>query len=242
MFSQFQPISPSDAELASATLIEEGTYRFPSFSASDAVTLGLSLRKRFRASSRHARGKGALVSVQDIAGHTLFACTVGDLANPSGAGDVGLEAWARLEEMVRAVRRTGHSSYYIERAVRATAAGAAAGKQGQAGAGVAADFGRVCGGAFPVWLENAHSCPIGIIALYSGSSQEDHHLVVGVVRDYIHKQTRDLRPPPSALGVPSELPPRSSRDSREWIEEPAASHYTGRSQSPYSPRDDEGDY
>lgn len=32
-------MAPSDAELANHTLSEEGTYRFPSFSASDAVTL-----------------------------------------------------------------------------------------------------------------------------------------------------------------------------------------------------------
>jgi hypothetical protein len=51
MFASFHAMIPSDAELASQALNEEGSYRFPSFSASDAVTLGLSLRKRFRASS-----------------------------------------------------------------------------------------------------------------------------------------------------------------------------------------------
>jgi len=33
------PRSPTDAEMATQTLTEEGTYRFPSFTASDAVTL-----------------------------------------------------------------------------------------------------------------------------------------------------------------------------------------------------------
>jgi len=32
-------MAPTDAELATQTLTEEGNYRFPSFSASDAVTL-----------------------------------------------------------------------------------------------------------------------------------------------------------------------------------------------------------
>ena len=90
-------IPPSDAELATQTLNEESSYRFPSFSANDAVTLGLSLRKRFRASSRHAKGKGLVISIQSIAGHTLFSCTVGDLGGISGVGDVSLNSWAYLE-------------------------------------------------------------------------------------------------------------------------------------------------
>lgn len=102
MFNGFHPpIPPSDAELATQTLSEEASCRFASFNANDAVTLGLSLRKRFRASSRHAKGKGAVVSVQSVAGHTLFACTVGDLGGISGVGDVSLDSWACLEVRVR---------------------------------------------------------------------------------------------------------------------------------------------
>ena len=74
----------------------------------------LSLRKRFRASSRHAKGKGLVISVQTIAGHTLFACTVGDLGHPSGIGDVSMDSWQVVEGMTNVVRRTGHSSYYVE--------------------------------------------------------------------------------------------------------------------------------
>ncbi|KZT12885.1 uncharacterized protein LAESUDRAFT_638954 [Laetiporus sulphureus 93-53] len=76
----------SDGELATQTLKEESNNRFPSFSANDAVALGLSVRKRLRASSRHARGNGMVNSIQTIAGHILFACTVGD------AGDVSLDS------------------------------------------------------------------------------------------------------------------------------------------------------
>jgi uncharacterized protein (UPF0303 family) len=119
MFNGFHTMTPTDAELATQTLEQEGNYRFPSFSASDAVTLGLSLRKRFRASSRHSKGKGLVISIQTIAGHTLFACTVGDLGNHSGVGDVSLDSWASLEGMVNVVRRTGHSSYYVEKGMGA---------------------------------------------------------------------------------------------------------------------------
>ena len=110
----------SDAELATRTLGEEATYKFPSFTAADAVTLGLSIRKRFRASSRHAvRNRGLVISIQTIAGHVLFSCTVGDLGGPSSIGDVSLDSWACLEGMINVVRRTGHSSFYIEKGIGA---------------------------------------------------------------------------------------------------------------------------
>ena len=98
MFNGFHaPIPPSDAEQATQALNEESSYRFASFSANDAVTLGLSLRKRFRASQRHAKGKGLVISIQTIGGHNLFSCTVGDLGGLSGVGDVSLESWSCLE-------------------------------------------------------------------------------------------------------------------------------------------------
>lgn len=60
-----------------------------------------------------------MISIQTIAGHTLFSCTVGDLGHPSGAGDVSLDSWICLEGMVNVVKRTGHSSYYVERGMSA---------------------------------------------------------------------------------------------------------------------------
>lgn len=42
---------PSDSELAQEALTEESLLRFPTFKMEDAVTLGMNLRKRFRASS-----------------------------------------------------------------------------------------------------------------------------------------------------------------------------------------------
>jgi len=156
-------MQPTETELASQALAEESRYRFPYFSANDAVTLGLSLRKRFRASTRYSKGKGLVITVQTIAGHTLFACTVGDLGGVSGVGDVSLDSWSVLEGMVNVVKRTGHSSYYVEKGMSAMARGQA---------GVQSDL-KVYGGgqwfrplcvnvlvvhaslmtAFPIWLE-----------------------------------------------------------------------------------------
>jgi len=123
MFTGFQPMQPTETELASQALAEESSYRFPYFSANDAVTLGLSLRKRFRASTRYSKGKGLVITVQTIAGHTLFSCTVGDLGGVSGVGDVSLDSWSVLEGMVNVVKRTGHSSYYVEKGMSAMAKG-----------------------------------------------------------------------------------------------------------------------
>jgi len=125
MFTGFQPMQPTETELASQALAEESSYRFPYFSANDAVTLGLSLRKRFRASTRYSKGKGLVITVQTIAGHTLFSCTVGDLGGVSGVGDVSLDSWSVLEGMVNVVKRTGHSSYYVEKGMSAMAKGQA---------------------------------------------------------------------------------------------------------------------
>ena len=125
MFSGFQPMQPTETELASQALAEESSHRFPYFSANDAVTLGLSLRKRFRASTRYSKGKGLVITVQTIAGHTLFACTVGDLGGISGVGDVSLDSWSVLEGMVNVVKRTGHSSYYVEKGMSAMSRGQA---------------------------------------------------------------------------------------------------------------------
>jgi len=102
-----------------------------------------------------------VISIQTIAGHTLFSCTVGDLGHVSGIGDVSLDSWACLEGMISVVRRTGHSSYYVEKGMSAMGKTA---KQ----MGIQTEH-RVNGGgafhifclligiypplAFPIWLE-----------------------------------------------------------------------------------------
>ncbi|KAF9534970.1 hypothetical protein CPB83DRAFT_223886 [Crepidotus variabilis] len=235
MFSNLHHMStvPTDAEVASQTLKEEGTYRFPSFSSSDAVTLGLSIRKRFRSTSRHAKGKGLVLSIQTCGGHTLFSCTVGDLGSTTGIGDVSLDSWSCLEAMINVVRRTGHSSYYVEKGMSAM------GKTPKQMGLQADSFNRVSGGAFPVWLENAPCCPIAIVAAYSGSSQEDHTLVSTTIRDYLAKTRRDdqisYMPMPEARMPMPEMPPAPPpRDEHQEWQEHHVDDYEHRAQSPYT--------
>ncbi|TEB35394.1 hypothetical protein FA13DRAFT_1728203 [Coprinellus micaceus] len=176
---------PNDTELANQVLVEERQYRWGSFDSADALALGLSIRKRFRSTPRHLKGnRGCLISIQTIAGHTLFSCTVGDLGHPTGSGDVvSLDSWSCLEGMVAVVKRVGHSSFYVEKGM--SAMGKTPKQLGVEGSDV-----RICGGAFPIWLENAPCCPIAIAACYSGSSHEDHTLVATTIRDYLAKQKR----------------------------------------------------
>jgi hypothetical protein len=60
-----------------------------------------------------------VISIQSIAGHTLFACTVGDLGHISGIGDVSMDSWSCVEGMINVVKRTGHSSFYVEKGMGA---------------------------------------------------------------------------------------------------------------------------
>ncbi|KAJ6516209.1 hypothetical protein C8R45DRAFT_959273 [Mycena sanguinolenta] len=181
----------SAAEIASQTLLEEGNCRFSSFSASDAVTLGLSIRKRFKSTSRHAKGKGLVISIQSIAGHPLFCCSVGDLGHHAGFG-ISLDSWSAVQGLINVVKRTGHSSYYVEQ-------GMAAMRKTPKQMGLQGEF-RINGGAFPIWLENAPCCPIAVVACYSGSSQDDHRLVFTTVRDYLAKLSRRS---PTDTGIPT---------------------------------------
>lgn len=113
------------------------------------------------------------------------------------------------------VKRTGHSSYYVEKGM------AAMGKT-PSQMGIQGDY-KICGGAFPIWLENAPCCPIAVVGCYSGSSVDDHHLAVTTVKDYLKKMQRDSEPQHSepAPTIPSMSPPRQRETM--WAEERAPS-------------------
>ncbi|KAK7470964.1 hypothetical protein VKT23_002378 [Stygiomarasmius scandens] len=95
---------------------------------------------------------------------------------------------------------------------------------------------RVQGGAFPIWLENAPICPVAVVACYSGSSQDDHSLVVTSVRDYLNKMLRNSEAAPSmpAPSVASAPPPRPETRS---VSSRHDSYYGHHAQSPTSWQD-----
>jgi len=122
------------------------------------------------------------------------------LGGISGVGDVSLDSWTVLEGMVNVVKRTGHSSYYVEKGMSAMARGQA---------GFQSDV-RVYGGAFPIWLENALCCPIAVVACYSGSSRDDHHLVVTSIKDFLKKlkgaEAASVAYAPTDATIPRHIP------------------------------------
>jgi len=134
----------------------------------------MNLRKRFRASLKHSRGRGAVLSIQTVQGATLFACAVGD------GSDVCLDSWLRLESMIKVVKRTGHSSFYIEKGKTVLA-------KTPEQLGLPFPEYRLEGGAFPIWLVNSPSVPIGVIGIYSGSSIDDHAMIVSTLKHFFVK-------------------------------------------------------
>ncbi|KAF9504316.1 hypothetical protein BS47DRAFT_1374403 [Hydnum rufescens UP504] len=165
---------PSDAEIAAEILSEESTLRFTSFKSEDAVTIGMNLRKRFRASLRHSRGRGAVISIQSVQGATLFACAVGD------GSDVCMDSWHRLEGIMRVTQRTGHSSFYIEKGKNILA-------KSPEQLGLPFPEYRIEGGAFPIWLVNSPSVPLGTIGIYSGHSLDDHGMIASTLKHFFVK-------------------------------------------------------
>lgn len=155
-------------------LLEENDLRFPRFTNEDAYTLGQHIRKRFRASQRHSKGRGVAIAIKSVAGHILFACSVGE------SGDVNLESWSCIEGMIATAIKTGHSSYYIERSL------ASRGRNPEQ-IGLGFPEYRLDGGAFPIWLTNVTATPVAVAAAYGESSQEDHQLIVKSIRDYLIK-------------------------------------------------------
>ncbi|CAG7849410.1 SubName: Full=Uncharacterized protein {ECO:0000313/EMBL:CCA71811.1} [Serendipita indica DSM 11827] len=179
---------PSDDNITGLILLEENELRFPRFTNEDAYTLGQHIRKRFKATNRWSKGKGVAIAIKSVAGHVLFACTVGE------SGDVDLESWSCIEGMINTVIKTGHSSYYVERNLT---------MHGRSPEQIGLTFPeyRLDGGAFPIWLTNATPTPIAVAAAYGDSSMEDHQLVAKSIKDYLIKlgdQNGDQEP----LGSP----------------------------------------
>jgi len=151
-----------------------------------------------------------------------------------------LDSWTVVEGMIAVVKRTGHSSYYVEKGMGAMG-------KSPSQMGIREANYTIQGGAFPIWLENALCCPIGIVACYSGSSQDDHHLVVTSIKDYLKKLKRSenesIYPGSEHTGVPVLEPHRvqqsahSEYQTSEWITTEGSRRGGGSRQGdPISPR------
>jgi uncharacterized protein (UPF0303 family) len=147
-----------DAELE-ALLAEERDLQFTAFDNDTASALGLRLVDA-------ARARGLAVTVDVARGEQqLFHCAL-----PGTAADN--DEWIKRKN--RVVRRFGHSSYYMGRA------------EGDAFAeNYLLDPREYAahGGAFPVIVRGVGM--VGTVAVSGLPQEEDHRLVVAVLRDFL---------------------------------------------------------
>ncbi|KAF7978349.1 hypothetical protein HWV62_36127 [Athelia sp. TMB] len=143
-----------------------------------------------------------------------------------------------IEGMINVVRRTGHSSFYVEMGMGAMGKTA---KQMHLQGELRVNGGGKASKDVPIDHPTEHSipfaafpvCPIAVIAAYSGSSQDDHNLVVNVVKDYLNKLARNSMAAPSEPStIPAIIP---IRESTAWIQEPASRYREGSESPPYDP-------
>ncbi|KAG8890296.1 hypothetical protein FRB98_009363 [Tulasnella sp. 332] len=98
--------------------------------------------------------------------HTLFVSACGDEST------VGPGNWEWVTGKTKIVKKHNHSSYLVGRKA------AHAGKEPEPYAH---------GGAFPVWMEGAPVAPLAVIVVSGLKQQDDHQLIVDVLKEYIPK-------------------------------------------------------
>jgi uncharacterized protein (UPF0303 family) len=151
-------------DVLAALLAEEAELQFAAFDNDTAWELG----QRLVAA---ARERGVAVTVDVERGEQqLFHCAL-----PGTAADN--DDWIRRKN--RVVRRFGHSSFYM-----GAAHGAAFAERFLLDPTVYAAH----GGAFPVIVRGVG--PVGTVTVSGLPQQEDHRLVVAVLRDFLQTERR----------------------------------------------------
>jgi uncharacterized protein (UPF0303 family) len=157
-------MTESDARLQEL-LEEEETLQFDAFSNEIALNIGLRLIEM-------ARGEGKAVTVDITVGEQqLF-----HYASPGTSADN--DAWIRRKN--RVVRRFGHSSFYIGSACRAR------GTTMEERYLLNPRQYAAHGGAFPIIIRGTGV--VGTITASGLTQEEDHDLVVRVVREFTEMQ------------------------------------------------------
>jgi uncharacterized protein (UPF0303 family) len=153
---------PADRDALAALLAEEDELQFATFTNDTAWALGERL-------VRTARERGLAVTIDIRRGdQQLFHC-----ARPGTAADN--DAW--IERKNRVVRRFGHSSFYVGESLRADGVTIAE--------RLLLDEREYAphGGAFPVIVRDVG--PVGTVTVSGLPQEEDHRLVVEVLRAFL---------------------------------------------------------
>ncbi|KDQ20106.1 hypothetical protein BOTBODRAFT_51456 [Botryobasidium botryosum FD-172 SS1] len=168
-------MSQQGAELLKEIAEQEATLRFPIFNAEIALDIGMGIRSRFlNDQSGKFTNRGIVIHISTFTDHTLFAAAVGNEA------EIGPNCWYFVEGKKNIVKRFGHCSYFI---------GTQLAVHGETIAmkdlhpPEYAPF----GGAFPIWIKDVPSAPIGTIIVSGLEQENDHALVVDTLKEYIPK-------------------------------------------------------
>ncbi|KDQ20107.1 hypothetical protein BOTBODRAFT_170124 [Botryobasidium botryosum FD-172 SS1] len=168
-------MSQQDIELLNEIIQQETTLRFPIFNAEIAFEIGTSIRSRFlNDKSGKFSNKGIVIHISTFTGHTLFAAACGN------ESEIGPENWLWVEGKKNVVRRFGHSSFLVGTQL------AASGKTAESKNLHFPEY-APHGGAFPIWIKNVPSTPIGAIIVSGLPQQYDHALVVDTLKELIPK-------------------------------------------------------
>ena len=143
-----------------ALLREERALQFPTFTNADAWRLGVALVEAAR-----SRGAGVTIDVRRGDQQLFHAALDGTSADN--------DAW--IERKVRVVRRFGHSSFYVGTSLRLA--------QTTIREKFLLDEAEYAphGGAFPIIVRGVG--PVGVVTVSGLPQEEDHRLVVGVLRE-----------------------------------------------------------
>jgi uncharacterized protein (UPF0303 family) len=156
-----------DTALLQELLRQEEELQFSDFTNDDALRLGLALVERARAD-----GKAVTVDIRRN-GQQLFHCA---LAGTSLDND----EWILRKS--RVVDRYGHSSFYVGSKYRAR------GTTFEASSRLDPDRYAAHGGAFPILVRNVGA--IGTVAVSGLPQEQDHALVVTVLRTFLSRNTK----------------------------------------------------
>jgi uncharacterized protein (UPF0303 family) len=149
-------------DLLQELLRQEQELQFNAFTNDDALRLGLALVERAKAG-----GKAVTVEIRRN-GQQLFHCA---LAGTSADND----EWALRKS--RVVDRYGHSSFHVGTRFRAR------GTTFEASSRLDPDRYAAHGGAFPILVRNVGA--VGTVTVSGLPQEEDHALVVAVLREFL---------------------------------------------------------
>ncbi|KAL4919902.1 hypothetical protein BDW62DRAFT_27327 [Aspergillus aurantiobrunneus] len=182
------PLAPASTDPSSLAALESSPSNlFTSFTSTTAWTLGLALRDRIL-SLPSAQRKPAVISITLAGGlepHVVFQCATEPGTVPDN------DIWVRRKR--NTVLRWGVSSWLMRQKLIAARGGDASGVEevfvgkyalASSNGGRTADEYAIHGGGYPIRAKGVDGV-VGVIVVSGLKQEDDHQVIVEVVRDFI---------------------------------------------------------